>query len=107
MEGGVAAGNGEGYTAKFTWTAFLCCLCASSGGALFGYDNGKYISRCAEPSCFDRFRLSGTTHLSACMQSSLSSYTEPCLAPYQALFCNVFLRLVLAKVPCYFVQTLR
>lgn len=43
MEGGVPGTNGAGYEAKFTWTAFLCCLCASSGGALFGYDNGQSI----------------------------------------------------------------
>ena len=28
------------YNAKFTWISFICCLAASSGGSLFGYDNG-------------------------------------------------------------------
>ena len=41
MEGGIAlGGKSEGLEAQFTWTAFLCCLTAASGGALFGYDNG-------------------------------------------------------------------
>ena len=30
------------YNAEFTWVAFLCCLIAASGGALFGYDNGEH-----------------------------------------------------------------
>ena len=39
----LAAGGGNihGYNAEFTWVAFLCCLIAASGGALFGYDNGN------------------------------------------------------------------
>ena len=38
-----SGGNVQGYNAEFTWVAFLCCLMASSGGALFGYDNGKSL----------------------------------------------------------------
>ncbi|KAK9839129.1 hypothetical protein WJX74_010039 [Apatococcus lobatus] len=42
MGGGAAAGgNVKGkYNARFTWASFFCCLAASFGGALFGYDNG-------------------------------------------------------------------
>ena len=36
-------GNVQGYSAEFTWVAFLSCLIASSGGALFGYDNGELL----------------------------------------------------------------
>lgn len=36
-------GNVQGYNAEFTWVAFLSCLIASSGGALFGYDNGELL----------------------------------------------------------------
>ncbi len=38
----LAGGGGkvQGYNAEFTSVAFLCCLIAASGGALFGYDNG-------------------------------------------------------------------
>ena len=51
MEGGVGSGGGgEGYQAQFTWTAFLCCLTAASGGALFGYDNGECIFTCSSRS---------------------------------------------------------
>lgn len=41
MEGAIGDGAVEGYNADFTWTAFFCCLTAASGGALFGYDNGR------------------------------------------------------------------
>lgn len=34
------------YNAVFTWTAFFCCLSASAGGALFGYDNGVMGGKC-------------------------------------------------------------
>ncbi|KAK9802742.1 hypothetical protein WJX73_006127 [Symbiochloris irregularis] len=41
MAGAVAAGGNEyGFEARWTWTVFFCCLSASAGGALFGYDNG-------------------------------------------------------------------
>ena len=40
--GGIApGGNIYGYNAHWTWTCFFCCLSASAGGALFGYDNGR------------------------------------------------------------------
>ena len=42
MEGAIGDGAVGGYNADFTWTAFFCCLTAASGGALFGYDNGKW-----------------------------------------------------------------
>lgn len=42
----LAAGGGNVekgvYNAEFTWVVFWCCLIAASGGALFGYDNGKH-----------------------------------------------------------------
>ena len=42
--GGVAGGgNVHGYNAEFNWTCFFCCLSASAGGALFGYDNGECL----------------------------------------------------------------
>ena len=37
MAGGIAAGgNNYEYVSESSWLAFLCCLAASSGGALFG-----------------------------------------------------------------------
>ena len=43
--GGVAGGgNVHGYNAEFNWVCFFCCLSASAGGALFGYDNGESVA---------------------------------------------------------------
>ena len=37
MAGGIAVGgNNYAYNSESSWLAFLCCLSASAGGALFG-----------------------------------------------------------------------
>ncbi len=55
MAGGISAeGNNYDYVSESNWIAFLCCLSASAGGALFGYDNGEnYLSlESLNPDCY-------------------------------------------------------
>ena len=60
--GGVAGGgNVHGYNAEFNWVCFFCCLSASAGGALFGYDNGESVAlqrgRRTQQYCVTRYCL--------------------------------------------------